>query len=40
MTERLMDLVPFGRVVVALEGGYNLRAIEWAAEATLRALFG
>eukprot|EP00743_Colponemidia_sp_Colp-15_P007837 GILK01008487.1.p1 GENE.GILK01008487.1~~GILK01008487.1.p1 ORF type:complete len:486 (+),score=77.23 GILK01008487.1:48-1460(+) len=39
MTQSLMQLAG-GRVVVALEGGYNLGAISDAAEATLRVLLG
>ena len=39
MTARLLTLAR-GRVVVALEGGYNLRSIALSAEAVLRVLMG
>jgi hypothetical protein len=39
MTSRLLTLAR-GRVVVALEGGYNLRAISTSADAVLRVLLG
>ncbi len=39
LTHRLLGLAG-GRVVLALEGGYNLDAIARSAEASLRALFG
>ena len=37
MTSRLKELAN-GRLIVALEGGYDLDAISLSAEATLRAL--
>ena len=40
MTARLLDLVPGGRLVAALEGGYNLEAVAACAEATLRVMLG
>ena len=39
MTERLITLAK-GKVIVALEGGYNLKSISISAEYTLRALLG
>jgi histone deacetylase 6 len=39
MTARVQQLAA-GRVVLALEGGYNLSAISRCAEACLRALLG
>jgi hypothetical protein len=39
MTARLQTLAE-GRLVLALEGGYNLSAISHCAEACLRALLG
>ena len=39
MTERLKTLAG-GRLVLALEGGYNLDAISRSAEACLRVLLG
>ena len=39
MTQRLMALCG-GRVVVALEGGYQLSAVSSSAEAVLRVLLG
>ncbi|HWL45168.1 MAG TPA: histone deacetylase [Ilumatobacter sp.] len=40
LTQRLMTLVPQGRVVVVLEGGYDLDAITMGAGATLSTLLG
>ncbi len=38
MTQRLMSLVPPGRVVLMLEGGYDLEALKQSTAATLSAL--
>ena len=40
LTRRLMGVVPKGRVVVVLEGGYDLDAITMGAGATLSTLLG
>ncbi len=40
LATRLQQLVPPGRVVVALEGGYDLEALTYSTGATLSALIG
>ena len=40
MTKRLVELVPNGRCLAVLEGGYDLRALADASAATMAALVG
>ena len=39
MTKRLMEINE-GKIIVCLEGGYNLKSISWATESVLRTLAG
>lgn len=39
MTKKLLD-INNGKMVVCLEGGYNLESISWASESVLRVLIG
>ena len=40
MTRRLMELVPAGRHLVVLEGGYDFQALSDSSAATMAALLG
>jgi acetoin utilization deacetylase AcuC-like enzyme len=40
ITKRVLELVPAGRTVAVLEGGYDLDALQWSAAATMAALLG
>jgi acetoin utilization deacetylase AcuC-like enzyme len=40
MTKRLVELVPNGRCLAVLEGGYDLQALADASAATMAALVG
>ena len=40
MTQMLMDVMPHGRVLCALEGGYNVRQVALCVEAVARTLLG
>jgi acetoin utilization deacetylase AcuC-like enzyme len=40
ITKRALALVPWGRTVAVLEGGYDLDALQWSAAATMAALVG
>jgi acetoin utilization deacetylase AcuC-like enzyme len=40
ITRRVLELVPAGRTVAVLEGGYDLDALQWSAAATMAALLG
>jgi acetoin utilization deacetylase AcuC-like enzyme len=39
MAKRIMDLTPNGKVIVALEGGYNVAKITEASEAVFQVLY-
>lgn len=39
MTKRLMEIND-GKLIICLEGGYNLESISWASESVLRTLTG
>ena len=40
MTKRLLELVPAGRHLMVLEGGYDLRALTDSSSAAMAALLG
>jgi acetoin utilization deacetylase AcuC-like enzyme len=40
ITKRLLEIVPAGRTVAVLEGGYDLDALQWSTAATMAALLG
>jgi acetoin utilization deacetylase AcuC-like enzyme len=40
ITKQVLELVPAGRTVAVLEGGYDLDALQWSAAATMAALLG